>query len=91
MSSTDESIRYVGENLGDDSSEDTSKRSGSYHPLTSAAEGGAFARRLVACWMSHWRRGDEEEENSSPGKIDPVHREERVLPETRGSRPSGST
>ncbi|KAL0288441.1 UNVERIFIED_CONTAM: hypothetical protein Sangu_2657700 [Sesamum angustifolium] len=32
MSSTDESVRYVGENLGEDPSETTSKRYGSHPP-----------------------------------------------------------
>ncbi|KAL0449181.1 UNVERIFIED_CONTAM: hypothetical protein Slati_1474500 [Sesamum latifolium] len=92
MSSTDELVRYVGENLGDDPSEATSKRSGS--PLTSYVAGWRWslcqaARRLLD-EPSEDEGDDEEEEGSSPGEMDPLPREERVLSGNRGSRPMGS-
>ncbi|KAL0456136.1 UNVERIFIED_CONTAM: hypothetical protein Slati_0952800 [Sesamum latifolium] len=66
MSSIDEFIRYMGENLGNDPSEATSKRSGSYPP--SYVDG----RKWSLCQAAHRfldesskEEGDEEEEDSS--------------------------
>ncbi|KAL0446395.1 UNVERIFIED_CONTAM: hypothetical protein Slati_1767400 [Sesamum latifolium] len=85
MSSTDESVRYVGEYLGEDPSEVTSKRSGS--PLPSYIGGRRWSLRQAARRFldeSSEDEGDEEEQDSSPSEIDPVPREERALPGTRG-------
>ncbi|KAL0451411.1 UNVERIFIED_CONTAM: hypothetical protein Slati_1119200 [Sesamum latifolium] len=90
MSSTDESIRYVGENLGEDPSEVTSKRFGSNPPSYVGGRRWVLrqaAHRLLDESSKEEEGGDEEEEDSSPGEIDPVHREDRVLLGTRGSRP----
>ncbi|KAL0455312.1 UNVERIFIED_CONTAM: hypothetical protein Slati_0870400, partial [Sesamum latifolium] len=77
MSSTDESIRYMGENPGEDPSEATSKRSGSNPPFYASGRRWSLrqaARRLLD--ESLEGEGDEEEADSSPGKIDPAHMEE---------------
>ncbi|KAL0444753.1 UNVERIFIED_CONTAM: hypothetical protein Slati_2198000 [Sesamum latifolium] len=69
MSSNDESVRYVGENLGDDPSEATSKRLGS--PLPSYVAGRRWNLRQAAHHLldeSSEEDGDgEEKEDSSPG------------------------
>ncbi|KAL0442189.1 UNVERIFIED_CONTAM: hypothetical protein Sradi_0157800 [Sesamum radiatum] len=91
MSSTDESIRYVGENLGEDPSKATSKRSGS-HPQSSTG-GRRWSLRQAARHLldeSSTEEDDEKEEDSSPGERDIVHREEKGLLGTRGSRLPGS-
>ncbi|KAL0340354.1 UNVERIFIED_CONTAM: hypothetical protein Sradi_4552200 [Sesamum radiatum] len=88
MSSTDESIRYIGENLSKDLSEATSKRSGSNPP--SPIGGRRWILRQAAHHFldeSSVGEGDEEEQDSSPGEMDPICREERGLPGTRGSQP----
>ncbi|KAL0449252.1 UNVERIFIED_CONTAM: hypothetical protein Slati_1481600, partial [Sesamum latifolium] len=82
---------YVGENLGDDPSEATSKRSGS--PLPSYVAGQRWSLRQAARHLldePSEEGNDEEEEGSSPGKMDPLPREERALSGNRGSRPIGS-
>ncbi|KAL0433894.1 UNVERIFIED_CONTAM: hypothetical protein Slati_2723700 [Sesamum latifolium] len=92
MSSTNESVRYVGENLGDDPSEATSKRSGS--PLPSYIAGRRWSRRQAAHRLSNEpseEEGDDAEEGSSPGEMDPLPRKDRVLLGSRGSRHVGST
>ncbi|KAL0319872.1 UNVERIFIED_CONTAM: hypothetical protein Sradi_5248700 [Sesamum radiatum] len=75
MSFTDESIRYVGENLGEDPSEATSKRSGS-NPSSYVGGRRWSLRQAAHCLLdeSSKEEGDEEEEDSSPGEINPVHR-----------------
>ncbi|KAL0295884.1 UNVERIFIED_CONTAM: hypothetical protein Sangu_3179100 [Sesamum angustifolium] len=90
MSSTDESLRYMGENLGEDPFEAISKRSGSHPP--SSVGGRMWSLRKAARHLldeSSEGEGDEEEEDSSPGEMDPVRREDRELVETRGSRSLG--
>ncbi|KAL0458755.1 UNVERIFIED_CONTAM: hypothetical protein Slati_0502700 [Sesamum latifolium] len=93
MFSTDESIRYIGENPGEDPSEATSKRSCSNPP--SCINGRRWSLRQVAFRLldessEEEEGGDEEEEGSSPGEVDPDIRDNKVLPGTRGSRPLGS-
>ncbi|KAL0453581.1 UNVERIFIED_CONTAM: hypothetical protein Slati_1336200 [Sesamum latifolium] len=85
MSSIDESVCYVGKNLGDDLSKATSKRSGS--PLPSYVTGRRWSLRQAAR-----RLLDEpsKEEGSSPGEMDPLLMEERFSPGNHGSRPAGS-
>ncbi|KAL0431962.1 UNVERIFIED_CONTAM: hypothetical protein Sradi_0822200 [Sesamum radiatum] len=56
MSSTDESVRYVGESPGDHPFEATSRRSGSPCPLMLRVGGGAYAKRLAVCWMNPLKR-----------------------------------
>ncbi|KAL0387713.1 UNVERIFIED_CONTAM: hypothetical protein Sradi_2653100 [Sesamum radiatum] len=75
MSSTDESIRYVGENLGEEPSEATSKRSGS-HPPSSVGGRRWSLCQAARCLLdeSSAGEGNEEEEDSSPGERDIVHR-----------------
>ncbi|KAL0385773.1 UNVERIFIED_CONTAM: hypothetical protein Sradi_2971600 [Sesamum radiatum] len=61
MFSTDESVWYVGENLGDDPSDATSKRPGS--PLPSYTVGRRWSLRQAACRLldeSSEEEGDEE-------------------------------
>ncbi|KAL0420355.1 UNVERIFIED_CONTAM: hypothetical protein Slati_3058400 [Sesamum latifolium] len=86
MSSTDESVRYIGENLGDDLSEATSRRSGS--PLPSYVAGQRWSLRQAARRLLD--ESSEEEEGSSPGEMDLPPREERVSFGNRGSRHMGS-
>ncbi|KAL0446140.1 UNVERIFIED_CONTAM: hypothetical protein Slati_1741900 [Sesamum latifolium] len=56
MSSTDESTRYVGENLGEDPPRPPLRGLVLTHPLTPVVGGGTYTRRLVASWMSPRRR-----------------------------------
>ncbi|KAL0408104.1 UNVERIFIED_CONTAM: hypothetical protein Sradi_1744800 [Sesamum radiatum] len=66
MSSTDESIRYMGENLGEDLFEATSRKSGSNLP---SYVGG---RKWSLCQAVHRlmdESSEEEEEDSSHGEI----------------------
>ncbi|KAL0405627.1 UNVERIFIED_CONTAM: hypothetical protein Slati_3876600 [Sesamum latifolium] len=92
MSSTDESVSYVGESQGDDPSEATSRRSGS--PLPSYVAGRRWSLRQVARRLldesSSEEEGVGEEEVSSPGEMESPPREERVSSGHRGSRPEGS-
>ncbi|KAL0345384.1 UNVERIFIED_CONTAM: hypothetical protein Sradi_4369700 [Sesamum radiatum] len=92
MSSTDESVQYIGENLGDDPSKATSRRSGS--PMPSYIAGRRWSLRQVARRLlnkSSEGEGNvgEEEEGSSPIKMDPPLREERVSPGNYENRPMG--
>ncbi|KAL0344265.1 UNVERIFIED_CONTAM: hypothetical protein Sangu_1313900 [Sesamum angustifolium] len=97
MSSIDESIRYMAENLGEDSSEATSKRSRSHPP--SSVGGRRWSLHQAACCLldeSLMGEDDKEEEDSGERNIDRsafydnFMWEERGLPGTRRSRPSGS-
>ncbi|KAL0394509.1 UNVERIFIED_CONTAM: hypothetical protein Slati_4417100 [Sesamum latifolium] len=92
MSSTDESMHYVGESWSDDPSEATSRRSGS--PLPSYVAGRRWSLRQAARHLLDESSEEEEnvgeEEGSSPGEMEPPSREERVFSGNRGSRPEGS-
>ncbi|KAL0344690.1 UNVERIFIED_CONTAM: hypothetical protein Sradi_4300300 [Sesamum radiatum] len=88
MSLTDKSVQYVGENLGDDPSEATSKSLGS--PLPPYIVGRRWSLRQVACrllYESLVEEGDEEEEDSFPCRMGPIPKEERTLFGNHGSRP----
>ncbi|KAL0373277.1 UNVERIFIED_CONTAM: hypothetical protein Sradi_3243400 [Sesamum radiatum] len=80
MSSTDESVPYVGESRGDDPSEATSRRSGS--PLPSYVAGRRWSLRQAARRLLDESSDEEEDvdeaEGSSPGEMEPLPREERV-------------
>ncbi|KAK4394331.1 Taxoid 7-beta-hydroxylase [Sesamum angolense] len=70
----------------------TSKRSGSHPPSYIGGRRWSLrqaGRRLLD--KSSTGEDDEEEEDFSAGERDIIHRDERGLPGTRGSRPSGST
>ncbi|KAL0447956.1 UNVERIFIED_CONTAM: hypothetical protein Slati_1923500 [Sesamum latifolium] len=93
MSSTDESVRIVGETPGEDPSEATSKRLDSNLPFYTSGRRWSLsqaAHRLLDESSEEEEDDDEEDDGSSPSEVDPDIRESKVPPRTRGSRPSGS-
>ncbi|KAL0308993.1 UNVERIFIED_CONTAM: hypothetical protein Sradi_5841600 [Sesamum radiatum] len=93
MSSTDESVRFVEESVGEDPSKATSKDSGPDH--FSYASGRRWslhqaARRLLDESSKEDKEDDDEEEGSSPCEGDTKPGGSRAPSGTRGSRPLGS-
>ncbi|KAL0355607.1 UNVERIFIED_CONTAM: hypothetical protein Sradi_4007600 [Sesamum radiatum] len=82
MSSSDESMCYVGESRGDDPSEATFRRSGS--PLPSYVADRWWSLRQAARHLLD--ESSEGEEGSSPREREPPLREERLSSGNRGSR-----
>ncbi|KAL0444642.1 UNVERIFIED_CONTAM: hypothetical protein Slati_2186900 [Sesamum latifolium] len=87
MSSTDESVHYIGESWGDDPSEATSRRSGSSLPSYIAGRRCSL-RQAVRRLLDESSEEEDvgEEEGSSPREWESLPREERVVSGNREGR-----
>ncbi|KAL0456238.1 UNVERIFIED_CONTAM: hypothetical protein Slati_0963000 [Sesamum latifolium] len=92
MSSTDESVRFMGEAPGDGPSEATSKRLGPNPPSYTGSRRWSLRQATVVarCLLdepSEEEGEDEEDEGSSPAKGAPMDEEDRASDEVRGAKP----
>ncbi|KAL0339291.1 UNVERIFIED_CONTAM: hypothetical protein Sangu_1451200 [Sesamum angustifolium] len=90
---TSESVRFIGESVGEDLSEATSKKSGPDPPSYASAQRWSLCqatRRLLDEFSEEEEEGDDDEEGSSPGEGDTNPGGSKAPSGTRGSWPLGS-